>query len=239
MDLEIANSIEMPSTASASSPWGSGPNMLRQRKNAANTDASPPAASSFADLDFYPKVEEAHVIQTETGGLSTTLSLAKRFVLTDHSISFVYVFSFDVVPRSIVRAVTLVSAVLIFILICAEFTTYLTSNIHTEMALDAGKSSKIHISLNITFHALSCQQAKMDVMDVAGSQVLDMAHLEIHKQRLDASGRSLGRATVVTTKTVEPPFMQMLRAFLPGLVQDVCARVDVRRPVLNVVCVYS
>ena len=238
MDLEIANSIEMPSTASASSPWGSGPSMLRQRKNAANTDASPPAASSFADLDFYPKVEEAHVIQTETGGLSTTLQLAKRFVLTDHSNPFVCVL-FDVLPRSIVRAVTLVSAILIFILICAEFTTYLTSNIHTEMALDAGKSSKIHISLNITFHALSCQQAKMDVMDVAGSQVLDMAHLEIHKQRLDASGRSLGRATVVTTKTVEPPFMQMLRAFLPGLVQDVCARVDVRRLDFIVLCYFS
>ena len=73
MDLEINNSIEMPSFASASSPWGSEPagSMLRQRKTAANADAPPPAASTFADLDFYPKVEEAHVIQTETGGLST------------------------------------------------------------------------------------------------------------------------------------------------------------------------
>jgi hypothetical protein len=140
---------------------------------------------------------------------------------------------------SILHTVTLVSAVLIFILLCAEFTTYLTSNIHTEMTLDGGKSSKIHISLNITFHALSCQQAKMDVMDVAGSQVLDMAHLEIHKQRLDASGRSLGRAAVVTTKTVEPPFMQMLRAFLPGLVQDVCAASDAMRPVVTIVCLVA
>ena len=87
MDLEIANSIEMLSSASASSPWGSGgSSILRQRKNAANTDASPATASTFADLDFYPKVEEAHVIQTETGGLSATLPLAKHigyFYITD------------------------------------------------------------------------------------------------------------------------------------------------------------
>jgi hypothetical protein len=102
-------------------------------------------------------------------------------------------------------------------MIFAEFRTYLTSDFRTEMVIDANELNQIHISLNITFHALSCEQAKLDVMDVAGTQVLDLAHLEIQKQRLDSNGRYLGRATVVSNRSPEPPVVQMLRAFFPGI----------------------
>lgn len=107
------------------------------------------------------------------------------------------------------------------LLICAELAAYLTANVQTEMVLDTNAQSQIHISLNITFHALACAQAKLDVMDVAGTQVLDLAHLEIHKQRLDARGARLGKAAVVSSgkaaATPEPPVMQMLKMFFPGL----------------------
>jgi hypothetical protein len=64
---------------------------------------------------------------------------------------------------------------------------------------------------------LVSSEAKLDVMDVAGTQVLDLAHLEIQKQRLDSNGRYLGRATVVSNRSPEPPVVQMLRAFFPGI----------------------
>lgn len=54
-------------------------------------------------------------------------------------------------------------------------------------------------------------EAKLDVMDVAGHQVLDFYQLEIVKQRLDSSGRPLGRAQpIVDNDRTRTSFLSFL-----------------------------
>jgi hypothetical protein len=49
---------------------------MRQRKNASQVDSSDSLLSnsfveSLKEMDFYPKTEDQHVVQTELGGIST------------------------------------------------------------------------------------------------------------------------------------------------------------------------
>ena len=65
-----------------------------------------------------------------------------------------------------------------------------------HMRVDASPlGDQLQVNINITFHALSCNDVHLDVMDIAGDNQLNVEH-EMLKQRLTKEGRPIGRAGV-------------------------------------------
>eukprot|EP00455_Lapot_gusevi_P014726 TRINITY_DN1739_c0_g4_i1.p1 TRINITY_DN1739_c0_g4~~TRINITY_DN1739_c0_g4_i1.p1 ORF type:complete len:360 (-),score=61.73 TRINITY_DN1739_c0_g4_i1:64-1143(-) len=135
---------------------------LRHRKKVDDEqrNSSSSLVESFKQLDLYPKIEDEHRVQTETGGL-----------------------------------VTIISGFIILILLISEFSSYLSFTFKEDVEVDTTVSDQLFINFNITFPALSCSAAKLDVMDVTGDQILDV-YKKISKQRLNSLGRPIGRELV-------------------------------------------
>lgn len=71
----------------------------------------------------------------------------------------------------------------------------MTPKFQERMAVDTTLGEQLTINVNITFHALTCNDAHLDVMDVAGDNQLSVEH-EMMKQRIDRNGRAIGKAGV-------------------------------------------
>lgn len=54
---------------------------------------------------------------------------------------------------------------------------------------------KLHISMNITFHSLTCSEVHVDAMDVAGDNQMRMEHSML-KQRLTPGTRNCEKKNV-------------------------------------------
>lgn len=85
--------------------------------------------------------------------------------------------------------------VVIALLATAEIGNYLTPRVREHMVVDTSLGQQLRIDVNMTFHALTCNDVHLDVMDVAGDNQLNVEH-EMMKQRLTPDGRFIGRAGV-------------------------------------------
>lgn len=83
--------------------------------------------------------------------------------------------------------VTIISAILMFVLFISELNYYLTKEIHPELFVDTTKGQKLRINMDLKFAHIGCSFLSVDAMDVSGEQHLDVEH-NIFKQRLNQSG---------------------------------------------------
>lgn len=90
-------------------------------------------------------------------------------------------------------AVSLVSGALIFLLVCSELSTYMTTTVKDHVVVDPTIGVKLRINFNVTFHALNCAEVTLDAMDVAGDQQNGIDH-DIFKTRIGKDGQNLGDA---------------------------------------------
>lgn len=90
---------------------------------------------------------------------------------------------------------SIIGWVIIVLLSLAEVRNYLTPRMREHMVVDTSLGEKLRIDVNITFHALTCNDVHLDVMDIAGDNQLNVEH-EMMKQRLTKEGRVIGRPGV-------------------------------------------
>lgn len=90
---------------------------------------------------------------------------------------------------------SIIGWVIIVLLSLAEVRNYLTPRMREHMIVDTTLGEKLRIDVNITFHALTCNDVHLDVMDIAGDNQLNVEH-EMMKQRLTKEGRAIGRPGV-------------------------------------------
>lgn len=84
--------------------------------------------------------------------------------------------------------VTIISAILMFVLFVSELNYYLTKDVQPELFVDISRGNlKMKINLNITFHNMACAFLSVDAMDVSGENQIDVDH-NLFKQRLTLSG---------------------------------------------------
>eukprot|EP01035_Chromulina_nebulosa_P004319 gene4319-5893_t len=84
---------------------------------------------------------------------------------------------------------------IIYGLAFAEIHNYLTPTFKEHMVVDTSLGQQLRININITFHALTCVEAHLDAMDVAGDNQLNVEH-EMIKQRLTRDGKPVGKAGI-------------------------------------------
>lgn len=90
---------------------------------------------------------------------------------------------------------SLIAWVLISLLVLGEFRNYMTVTTKEHLQVDTTLGQKLRINLDITFHALTCAEAHLDAMDVAGDNQLNIEH-DMMKQRVSRTGQALSGFTV-------------------------------------------
>ena len=95
------------------------------------------------------------------------------------------------VQTSMGATLSIVAWVIISFLVVGEFRTFMTPTIKELLKVDSSFGHKLQINIDITFHALTCAEAHMDAMDVAGDNQIDIHH-DMYKQRLTATGSTIG-----------------------------------------------
>lgn len=73
----------------------------------------------------------------------------------------------------------------------SEIRHYFTPQYTEHMVVDTTIGEPVTVNLNITFHALSCFDSHLDVMNMAGENQLNVEH-RMTKQRLDKFGQPIG-----------------------------------------------
>lgn len=91
--------------------------------------------------------------------------------------------------------VSLFGWLVIFVLVVAEFRNYTVPQFQEHMRVDTTLGEQLQVNINITFHALTCNEAHLDVMDIAGYNQLNVEH-DMVKQRLSPHGAPIGPAGV-------------------------------------------
>ncbi|XXG87494.1 hypothetical protein AAC387_Pa11g2167 [Persea americana] len=94
----------------------------------------------------------------------------------------------DIYSRTISGGIiTLVTAILMFILFISELRLYLLAVTETKLVVDTSIGETLHINFDITFPALACSIVSLDEMGISGEQHFDVRH-DIIKKRIDAYG---------------------------------------------------
>ena len=81
--------------------------------------------------------------------------------------------------------------IIISFLVLGEFRNFMTVNTNELLKVDTTIGQKLKINLDITFHALTCAEAHLDAMDVAGDNQLNIEH-QMMKQRISSTGVGIG-----------------------------------------------
>ncbi|RHY05754.1 hypothetical protein DYB25_008806 [Aphanomyces astaci] len=89
--------------------------------------------------------------------------------------------------------VSLVAMVIMAILFLSELRDFLTVSKHEHMVVDTSTTEKLQITFDISYPALTCREAHMNAMDVAGDLQVNMHHT-VFKTRLAADGTPIGEA---------------------------------------------
>ncbi|CAK4204810.1 unnamed protein product [Aphanomyces euteiches] len=89
--------------------------------------------------------------------------------------------------------VSIVTMVIMVILFLSELRDFLTVNKHEHMVVDTSTTEKLQINFDISYPALTCREAHMNAMDVAGDLQVNMHHT-VYKTRLAADGTPIGEA---------------------------------------------
>mmetsp|Transcript_16272 Transcript_16272/g.27496 ORF Transcript_16272/g.27496 Transcript_16272/m.27496 type:complete len:415 (-) Transcript_16272:109-1353(-) len=90
---------------------------------------------------------------------------------------------------------SIIGWLLIAALTIMEINNYLTPKFKEHMVVDTSLGQQLKININVTFHALTCNEAHLDAMDVAGDNQLNVEH-EMIKQRLSKDGVPIGKAGI-------------------------------------------
>lgn len=85
----------------------------------------------------------------------------------------------------------LVGLGLAVVLIVCQFLELFSSRTQEHVVVDTSLGGMMQVNLNITFHALGCDEVHIDAMDVAGDNQLNIEH-DMWKQRLSPQGEPLG-----------------------------------------------
>jgi len=88
---------------------------------------------------------------------------------------------------------SLASIVVIIILTFSELYRYFVPKRMEHMVVDRVMEGRMRINFDVTFPALTCLEANIDAMDVAGEQQNGIDH-DIQKIRLDSSGKQVASA---------------------------------------------
>ena len=80
--------------------------------------------------------------------------------------------------------------IIISFLILGELYNYRAVTIKEHLKVDTTFGQKLKITLDITFHALTCAEAHLDAMDIAGDNQLNIEH-SMFKQRISPVSHSL------------------------------------------------
>eukprot|EP00945_MAST-04E_sp_MAST-4E-sp1_P007337 g7337.t1 len=97
-------------------------------------------------------------------------------------------------------AISIVTYIIMFALFCSEFTAYTTTTVTEHLKVDSKAEGRLKININLTFPRLSCADADLVAMDVAGEHQLGIQHT-IHKHRLDKDGSTIGEKFKSKLKT--------------------------------------
>jgi len=84
--------------------------------------------------------------------------------------------------------------IIVCIMLVGQTYTFLTPRFHEHMVVDTTLGQLLPINIDITFHALTCAEAHLDAMDVAGDNQLNMEDT-MFKQRISATGEVIGEMT--------------------------------------------
>ena len=87
--------------------------------------------------------------------------------------------------------ISLVGWIVILVLVLAETGNYFTPQVREHMIVDTTLGDSLKININMTFHALTCAEANVDAMDVAGDNQLSIEH-SMFKQRISKEGILIG-----------------------------------------------
>lgn len=90
---------------------------------------------------------------------------------------------------------TLIGWIIIAALVLAEVRHYRNPEFKEHMVVDTTLGEKLKVNLNITFHALNCEEAHLDAMDVAGDNQLNIEHMMV-KRRIAKDGKPFGKEGV-------------------------------------------
>ena len=84
----------------------------------------------------------------------------------------------------------------------AESKAYLSPEYNEHLVVDTSIGDRLTVHFNVTFHALTCAEAHLDAMDVAGDNQLNLEH-DMIKQRISPEGRPLGEPGVEIVGEIE------------------------------------
>ncbi|KXZ51632.1 hypothetical protein GPECTOR_12g596 [Gonium pectorale] len=74
----------------------------------------------------------------------------------------------------------------------------------TKMTVDITRRHALTVNMDITFPAIPCAVLSIDVLDISGTAENDASfahHMHLHKMRLDARGKQIGRAEYHTPQS--------------------------------------
>lgn len=94
-------------------------------------------------------------------------------------------------------AVTLACALSCGALFLSEAHYHLSRTQRTSLTVDSGRDAwaeKLHVELNVTFHAVPCELVSLEALDSSGDFVLDLMASHVHKWDVDTAGRRVGDA---------------------------------------------
>ena len=95
------------------------------------------------------------------------------------------------IQTSFGATLSIIAWAIIAILLVAEIKSYVTPEIREHLVVDTMLGQRLRVNMNITFHALTCAEAHVDAMDVAGDNQLNLEH-DMLKQRISPEGEPIG-----------------------------------------------
>eukprot|EP00605_Chrysophyceae_sp_TOSAG23-4_P000903 GSChrysophyteH1.ASY1.ANO1.994.1 assembled CDS len=99
---------------------------------------------------------------------------------------------------------SIIGWILISIMLVGQTYTWLTPRFHEHMIVNTSLGEKLTINLDISFHALTCAEAHLDAMDVAGDNQLNMED-SMFKQRLTSTGDTIVDKTAQRASDLRDP----------------------------------
>ncbi|GLI71203.1 hypothetical protein VaNZ11_016322 [Volvox africanus] len=100
--------------------------------------------------------------------------------------------------------VTLCGILLATVLFVHEMGSFYREHHVTQMSVDMARRHALTINIVITFPSVPCAVLSIDVLDISGTAENDASyahHMHIHKMRLDAAGKQIGRVEYHTPQS--------------------------------------
>lgn len=119
-----------------------------------------------------------------TSGFSRQLKMLDLYPKLDENFS---------VQTASGATMTLVGWIITTLLIFAEMRNYYTPRFTEHMLVDTTLGERLQVNVNITFHSITCAEAHLDAMDVAGANQLNIEHV-MNKVRIAKDGKPFGKS---------------------------------------------